>query len=414
MKPLETTRRHLSRLGVIALVVLFTVILSTSGLSWFLHKKTGVESLQTQCRALGISVKLGREHWTLWSRSYTQSRWGLSDTPNVSGRIEKLSVTTSLRGNTYIRIDGLELTLRGEPADLLPRFEKLVSKLPQRLEVSSLNVHYEHAVVGKVLLRGVTLARSVSPFELYADEVSVGTTKWYDIPFAIRQRGDVIETALGGTSFTSAKLRLTQIGTKQRGWLWTLHVSHQPLNVLLGRLHWHQSPILTDTNIGGAMTLVVEPNTTKPFGHLQLTFDNWPRPALPEAETLLGHSGSLLAELVVGATPFEFELPHIETRLARFSPAGRGTLSLLGPTAGFFFDISDKRNCAQLNTHLPPSNLRDRVAAYLEHDLRNAASEVQLRLKLDAAASTNGRHVLAAEQSAGCGLAEQSGHTQID
>jgi hypothetical protein len=337
----------------------------------------------------------------LFGRSYDGSRFTFSSAPKLHGTAARMTFSAQPWKSVNLTIAGVSLDAEGETYELLRAAKSAFERFPKEAKVGSLDLRYRHPLVGEVKLESVALRASDPNWVFSIGTAQIGTRRFRNAVVGVFERQDFFVFSLGAETLKDARFQLAQYGSPLRGSIWNLHIAHQGLTELLDALDWRVAG-LEDTKVVGQLTLLTSPRDNDVRGSLQLTFDRFPQPSLPESEALFGHSASLFFRLVRhGAAGFDFDAPYVEANSSLFTLKGSGKVSLFGDRSSLLFDVTGQSPCTVLAAQLPPSQYRSRVESRPRDPSPSAGLPLRVQLR---AASTAEVPEVALALEAGCGI----------
>jgi hypothetical protein len=346
---------------------------------WFSSTREGAKlSLRG---AAGVTVEIGRIDFQHW--------------PFVSPRVTVRDVHVRLQGEPVALLGAVIAALRAKLAPLVAR---------------ELDVTYEHRVLGRIHLAGVTLQPRDSSLALQARRVQAGDFVWSDVALAFEQSQDMFVVGWG-TEAAGARVQLSCFPSAGGTSRLILSLLHQAARPLLGRLGWELGGDFDAAWVAGTISLDIPDDPAQPpRGQVQLILDRWPTNAPPSAEPLLGSTFSLLSNVVPAGSGFRWELPRVEITMPVFALVGKGSMQL-GRDKRLVLEAEGERTCKQLRALLPPSPQLESVRRFLDGQPAKPAASAQrpapgahLRARLDTGARSVSPHRPEWRFEPGCGL----------
>jgi hypothetical protein len=400
----------LLRVGSMVAVLAATLLVGTAAVTYRAERR-----LQQDAQRLGVLVELGSLERRIFFTRARNVQLRFERVPGVTAHVNAVTLHGAVLGSAHAKVDTLRLVVTGEPH---AAWEALRSRLAwQGLPVSwrQLDIEYSHPLVGKLRFEDVRLASGTTSPSMTAALLALGAVRLPAARLDVDDSGNMLELRL---QTAAVSLELRYFRPSSRGALWAWRVPNQPLKPLAALLGWQLGSGFESTRVGGLLSFQPAARAIEHTpGQLQLVFDDWPKPAWPEAEALLGNVAAFSASIEPTRDRSGWELSQAKMSLLVFSLLGRGRLAT-GAHAALTLDLQGARSCAALQQLLPPSSYSARVQQH-QTGARSGASLAAGAASADDAAHLQLRLALQSRSSsaswrlqAGCGIGELSSGAQ--
>ncbi|MGC4065567.1 MAG: hypothetical protein QM784_13155 [Polyangiaceae bacterium] len=393
--------------GFVSLVLALLAVCVTGSLlasRWRLDH--AVATFVARSRVAGIQITLGQSRSALFGRSYDVSRFTFSHAPKLQGMSRRIEFSARPWEPCRVAVSGVSLDAEGEPFELLRVAKSTLERFPKEVTIAPVDLRYRHPILGELKLDSLALETQDPDWVVSIGTARLGARIYRNAVIGIFERQDFFVFSLGARTLKDARFQLTQYGSPRRGSIWNLQLAHQGLAEVLAALDWKGISGIENTKVVGQLTLVDSPDHNV-RGSLQLTFDDFPQPPIPEPEAMFGHSASLFFRLLrKGTEGFDFDAPYVEANSSLFTLKGGGRVTLFGDRSSLLFDVSGRSLCTVLASQLAPSRYRSQA----ESRPREAplGTNLPLRVQLQVSSRTASPDAFALAFEGGCGIEPRS------
>jgi hypothetical protein len=314
--------------------------------------------------ARGLACEGGTYELGLFQSSLRGARVTLRDNPGVTVDIGRVDFVHWPLLEPRVSLGRVAVHLRGDVVDSLDAVVNAWPSPEWKLAHGPLEVRYEHRLLGPVRLSGVRVVRRENGFALEATRAELGGFAWQDVRLFFEKRKAMYLVSFGAEP-GQARVQLSCFPPVAGMSRFILDVPHGPARPLLASLGSQLGDEFAAALVAGTLSLDLPDDSTQPVrGRVQVVLDRWPLFAPVEAETLLGGTLSLTANVVVSADGARWELPRALFTMPVFALAGKGSLEL-GPRRRLVLEVEGERSCRQLRGFIPPSRELERVRQFL-------------------------------------------------
>lgn len=362
---MSTPESHPKRRRRLGLLLAFLLVVAAGAwLGYGPHRRFPARFLAAAA-ARGLVCEGGTYELGLFHSSLRGARITLRGNPGVMVDIGRIEFAHWPLSEPRVSLEQAAVHLRGEVVDLLDAVVKAWPPPEWKLAYRSLEVSYEHRLLGQVRLSGASLVRRESGFALEAARAQVGGFTWQDVRVFFEKRKAMYLVSFG-TEPGQARVQLSCFPSTAGMSRFILDVPHGPARPLLASLGSELGDEFAAALAAGTLSLDLPDDRTEPVrGRVQVVLDRWPLFAPAEAEPLLGGTLSLIANVVAAADGARWELPHALLTMPVFALAGKGSLEL-GPRQRLVLEVEGERTCRQLRGFLPPSRELESVRQFLD------------------------------------------------
>jgi hypothetical protein len=281
--------------------------------------------------------------------------------------------------------------------------------VPADWKVMDARLEYTDASGRQLRADGVSFEPGPRRDHLHVGSLHAFGTTFRDVHLWASRPSTVLEIRLAreAEDMNAPKLHVSR--SAGEGVEWTLDIPSQPFSELANQIGlnidetWAEAVFVS---IGSV--IVPDSPARRAAANFRFTVDNWHRPSWPEAGLLTGRSGAVALRIAPGPGATH-AITRVEVTAGLFSLVGSGQLSFGEPNR-LTFDAQGELSCARLLAHLPASNYRDRVQAYLDAHRQASPTETTVRLELAVRAEAPRGLPLKFHWHlhAGCGLSEMN------
>ena len=279
--------------------------------------------------------------------------------------------------------------------------------VPADLEVMDARLEYTDASGSKLHADGASFEPGPRRDHLHVQSLHAFGTTFRDVHLWASRPSTALEIRLAREADDSKAPKLNVSRSPGEGVEWTLDIPSQPFSQWANRIGLSIDATWAEAVFVSIGSVIVPDSATRRGGaNFRFTVDNWHRPSWPEGGLLTGRSGAVALRIAPGPDP-TLPITRVEVTAGLFSLVGSGQISFGEPNR-LTFDAQGELTCARLLAHLPASNYRDRVQAYLSDHRQDSATETSVRLGLAVRAEApRGRPLeFHWHLHAGCGLSE--------
>jgi hypothetical protein len=281
--------------------------------------------------------------------------------------------------------------------------------VPADLEVMDARLEYTDGSGRKLRAVGVSFEPGPPRDHLHVQSLHAFGATFRDVHLWASRPSTVLEIRLAREAEDANAPKLNVSRSAGEGVEWTLEIPSQPLSQWANRIGLNLDETWAEAVFVSIGTVIVPDSPARPAGaNFRFTVDNWHLPRWPEARLLTGRSGAVALRISPGPGA-SHAITRVEVAAGLFSLVGSGQLSFGKPNV-LAFDAQGELSCARLLAHLPASDYRDRVQAYLGEHRQDSAPEMSVRL--DLAVRAEAPHGLPLKfrwrLRAGCGLPEMN------
>jgi hypothetical protein len=279
--------------------------------------------------------------------------------------------------------------------------------VPADLEVVDARLEYTDVSGRKVSADGASFEPGSRRDHLHVQSLHAFGTTFRDVHLWTSRPRTALEIRLAREAEDLRAPKLNVSRSPGEGVEWTLDIPSQPFSQWANRIGLSIDETWGEAVVVSIGSVIVPDSPTRPAGaNFRFTVDNWHRPIWPEGALLTGRSGAVALRIAPGPDAV-LPITRVEVTAGLFSLVGSGQLSF-GQPSRLTFGAQGELTCARLLAHLPASNYRNRVEAYLGEHRQDSATEPSVRLALTVRAEAPRGLPLEFRWHlhAGCGLSE--------
>jgi len=245
-----------------------------------------------------------------------------------------------------------------------------------------LSVDYRQGELGQTALQDFQLERKGSKYALRARVAKVfDQASFSDAVFSVDKRNQLLELGLGEVPGQPAPAQLGYFASSGGAAQWLFNARHQPLRPFARVLGWELGEAFEPSRAVSSAALIVPDDRTRPKrASVEVSIDQWPKPAWPDASALLGDTLAFATYFPLPDDRTGWDLPKVSVSLALFTLKGGGKVSW-GQSPNLSFQVAGKLTCGQLRGNLSPSVYLDQVRKYLDPEPKLAAREAAARIQ---------------------------------
>jgi hypothetical protein len=277
------------------------------------------------------------------------------------------------------------------------------------LEVLDARIEYTEISRGKIFADNVSFKRGAHRDYLHVQSLHAFGTTFRDLHLWAGRPRAALEIRFAREAEDTKAPTLNVTRSPGEGVEWALDIPSQPLSEWADRIGLRIDQTWAEAVFVGIGSVIVPDSPAlSARGVYRFTVDNWHLPSWPEARLLTGRSGAVALRISPGPGATH-AISRVEITAGLFSLVGDGQLSFGEPNR-LTFRAQGELSCALLLAHLPASNYREHIQAYLRENRENSAQESSIRLELSVQAEAPHGPPLKFRWRlhAGCGLSEMS------